>query len=82
MQVRAHGEDVVVHRGKNRENAQGNVLPDYEGAAAANTGPLLFAGLPPFTAGAVGYFAYDTRAPTGKNRRAGERRSLVCPIAC
>ena len=58
MQVRAHGDSVEVQRGTRREIRTGSafavlkeLLRDHQTAVVP--------GLPPFTAGAVGYFAYD-----------------------
>ncbi len=59
LQVRAQGEDVLLQRGKIRERRQGNVLAMLKELLRHHR-PATFAGLPPFTAGAVGYFAYDT----------------------
>jgi anthranilate synthase component 1 len=58
MQVRACGDDVVVHRGKSRESHQGSALQVLKELLAQHR-PAALTGLPPFTAGAVGYFAYD-----------------------
>ncbi len=58
MQVWASGEEIVLQRGKRREVRRGNViqiLKDLLGEHKVAEVP----GLPPFTAGAVGYFAYD-----------------------
>jgi anthranilate synthase component 1 len=58
MQIRSRGEEIVLQRGKRRERRSGNVfqlvkelLRQHRSAAVP--------GLPPFTAGAVGYFSYD-----------------------
>ena len=59
LQVRAQGEDVLLQRGKVCERRQGNVLAMLKELLRHHR-PATFAGLPPFTAGAVGYFAYDT----------------------
>lgn len=59
MQVRACGHDVVVHRGKSREPHQGSVLQIVKHLLRQHR-PATLPDLPPFTAGAVGYFAYDT----------------------
>jgi anthranilate synthase component 1 len=58
LQVRARGEDVVLLRGKAREQRTGSVLPMLKELLRQHR-PATIAGLPPFTAGAVGYFAYD-----------------------
>jgi len=59
LQVRARGEEVVLQRGRVRERRTGSVLPILKELLRAHH-PATFAGLPPFTAGAVGYFAYDS----------------------
>jgi anthranilate synthase component 1 len=58
LKVQAHGEEVVVQRGKSRESRKGSVLQVVKELLRQHR-PAAFAGLPPFTAGAVGYFAYD-----------------------
>jgi len=58
MRVETRGPDTVVHRGKRVEHRQGNVVPVLKELLREHR-PATFAGLPPFTAGAVGYFAYD-----------------------
>jgi anthranilate synthase component I len=59
MQVRARGQQIEVHRGRRIERHQGNVL-DLLKQLLREHRPITFSGLPPFTAGAVGYFAYDS----------------------
>ena len=58
LKVRARGEDVVLQRGRTGEQRQGSVLPILKELLRQHR-PATIAGLPPFTAGAVGYFAYD-----------------------
>jgi len=59
LQVQARGEDVVLQRGRARERRKGSsVLPMLKELLRQHR-PATFAGLPRFTAGAVGYFAYD-----------------------
>jgi anthranilate synthase component 1 len=58
LQVQARGEDVLLQRGKAREQRKGSVLPILKELLRQHR-PATFAGLPRFTAGAVGYFAYD-----------------------
>jgi anthranilate synthase component I len=58
MQVRAHGDEVVVQRGKVREKRKGSVIQVAKELLREHR-PANVPGLPPFTAGAVGYFAYD-----------------------
>jgi len=58
MWVETRGHDIVLHRGKRPEHRQGSVLPVLKELLREHR-PATFAGLPPFTAGAVGYFSYD-----------------------
>ena len=58
MQVRARGDDVAVQRGKVREKRKGSVIQVAKELLREHR-PAKVPGLPPFTAGAVGYFAYD-----------------------
>jgi anthranilate synthase component 1 len=58
LKVRARGEDVVLQRGRTGEQRQGSVLPILKELLRQHR-PATITGLPPFTAGAVGYFAYD-----------------------
>jgi anthranilate synthase component I len=58
MQVRAEGEDIVIQRGKHKEKRQGSAIQVVKELLRQHR-PAMVPGLPPFTAGAVGYFAYD-----------------------
>ncbi len=58
MQVRATGGKVFIQRGKTSENRQGSVLQVLRELLRQHR-PAPVAGLPPFTAGAVGYCSYD-----------------------
>jgi anthranilate synthase component 1 len=58
MQVRAEGGKVVVRRGKHTEKRQGSAIQVVKELLRQHR-PATVPGLPPFTAGAVGYFAYD-----------------------
>ncbi len=58
MQIRASGEEVVVQRGKQREKRQGDVFQIVKEELRRHR-PATLPGIPPFTAGAVGYFSYD-----------------------
>ena len=58
LQVQARGDDVLLQRGRVREHRKGNVLPILKELLRQHR-PAPFAELPRFTAGAVGYFAYD-----------------------
>ncbi len=58
MQVRARGKDIVIQRGKKKEKRQGSAIQVIKELLRQHR-PATVPGLPPFTAGAVGYFAYD-----------------------
>src|ERR1700722_8208903 len=58
MVVRARGEKVVLERGKSEERVKGSTLQIIKDLLRQHR-PATVLGLPPFTAGAVGYFAYD-----------------------
>jgi anthranilate synthase component 1 len=58
MQIRARGQEVVLERGPRRERRKGNVFQIVKERLQQHR-PAIVPGLPPFTAGAVGYFAYD-----------------------
>jgi anthranilate synthase component I len=58
MVVRAHGEKVVLERGKSKERVKGSAIQIIKELLRQHR-PATVPGLPPFTAGAVGYFAYD-----------------------
>jgi len=58
MQVRAEGGNIVVQRGKHKEKRQGSAIQIVKELLRQHR-PAIVSGLPPFTAGAVGYFAYD-----------------------
>ncbi|HEY7097596.1 MAG TPA: anthranilate synthase component I [Terriglobales bacterium] len=58
MQVRISGADIEIQRGKKREKQTGNAFQVLKTLLREHR-PALVPGLPPFTAGAVGYFAYD-----------------------
>ncbi len=58
MQVHARGNEIVIHRGKKKEKRQGSAIQVIKELLRQHR-PATVSGLPPFTAGAVGYFAYD-----------------------
>jgi anthranilate synthase component 1 len=58
MQITARGEEVVVQRGRKRESRKANVFQAVKEQFRLHR-PARVPSLPPFTAGAVGYFAYD-----------------------
>jgi anthranilate synthase component 1 len=58
MQVQARSENILLQRGKRGEPRKGNVFQIVKEQLREHR-PAVVPGLPPFTAGAVGYFAYD-----------------------
>src|SRR5579862_6173391 len=58
MRVRAHAGKVEIERGRRRETVTENVFQVVKRLLREHR-PASIPGLPPFTAGAVGYFAYD-----------------------
>jgi anthranilate synthase component 1 len=58
MRVVSQGDQITIERGKKRERRGGNIFQVLKELLRAHK-PAVIAGLPPFTAGAVGYFAYD-----------------------
>jgi anthranilate synthase component 1 len=58
MRLHARGDQVVIERGKKREIRQGNVLQVAKLLLQQHR-PATVPGLPPFTAGAVGFCSYD-----------------------
>ena len=58
MWVQTQGPEVWLHRGKRPERRPGSILTVLKELLREHR-PATFPGLPPFTAGAVGYFAYD-----------------------
>src|SRR5205807_4351640 len=58
MRVKARSGTVEIVRGRRRQKRRENVFQTVKGLLREHR-PAAVAGLPPFTAGAVGYFAYD-----------------------
>ena len=58
MLVRASGQNVTIQRSRRHETRQGNVLEVVKELLRSHR-PAQVGGLPPFTAGAVGYCCYD-----------------------
>ena len=54
----AKGRDIAVQEGRGRRSFEGDIFAELKSALSGHT-PAPIAGLPPFTAGAVGFFAYD-----------------------
>jgi anthranilate synthase component 1 len=58
MQLEARGSDISIERGKKRERHDGNVFQVAKKLLTQHE-PAHIPGLPPFTAGAVGFCSYD-----------------------
>ncbi len=58
MQVQARGGEIVIQRGRHKERQTGNPLHLLKQLLRQHR-PAVVPGLPPFTAGAVGYCSYD-----------------------
>jgi anthranilate synthase component 1 len=58
MRLVAQEEEILLQRGKERQRCTGNLF-DVVRDLLRQHRPASFSGLPPFTAGAVGYFSYD-----------------------
>ena len=58
MRVQARGQEITVQRGRSREQRKGSVFQIARELLRQHR-PASVSGLPPLTAGAVGYFAYD-----------------------
>src|SRR4249919_554966 len=58
MKLRARADEVVIERGRKREQQQGNVFQVAKKFLQQHK-PANIPGLPPFTAGAVGFCSYD-----------------------
>ena len=58
MRVISQGDEITIERGKKRERRSGNIFQVLKELLRAHK-PATIPGLPPFSAGAVGYFAYD-----------------------
>jgi anthranilate synthase component 1 len=58
MRLRARGSTIEIERGRSRQQHEGNVF-EFVKRLLSEHKPAAMPGLPPFTAGAVGYFSYD-----------------------
>jgi anthranilate synthase component 1 len=58
MRLRARGSSIEIERGRHRERHEGSVF-EFAKLLLNEHQPAAIPGLPPFTAGAVGYFSYD-----------------------
>src|SRR3979411_2070114 len=54
----ARGKRITVREGRRESSFEGDIFAELKKALSGHT-PARLAGLPPFTAGAVGFFAYD-----------------------
>ena len=54
----ARGREITVQEGRRKRAFTGDIFEELKRALSGHT-PARLAGLPPFTAGAVGFFAYD-----------------------
>jgi anthranilate synthase component I len=58
MRLRAQGSAIEIERGRQRKQREGNAFQVVKQLLGEHR-PATIPGLPPFTAGAVGYFSYD-----------------------
>src|SRR6266852_4716563 len=58
MRLRARGSVIEIERGRHSERHEGSVF-EFVKLLLSEHRPATIPGLPPFTAGAVGYFSYD-----------------------
>jgi len=58
MRVSARGKAIEIERGRRRERSEGNIFQVIKELLREHRLAIV-PGIPPFTAGAVGYFAYD-----------------------
>jgi anthranilate synthase component I len=58
MRIRSRGTEIGIERGTRREHRTGNVFQVVKEMLRQHR-PATYKDLPPFTAGAVGYFSYD-----------------------
>jgi len=58
MRLHARGKVLEIERGRHRERHEGSVF-EFVKLLLSEHKPAAIPGLPPFTAGAVGYFSYD-----------------------
>jgi anthranilate synthase component 1 len=54
----AHGKKISLEEGRKRRDFEGDIFDELKSALSGHS-PARLPGLPPFTAGAVGFFAYD-----------------------
>jgi len=58
MRLWSQGDEITIERGRRQERVRGDVFTVLKGLLRSHRAAQV-PGLPPFTAGAVGYFAYD-----------------------
>src|SRR5437763_9165692 len=58
MRLEAHGSEILLHRGKRKEQCHGSALQTAKELLRQHR-PAAVPGLPPFSAGAVGFCSYD-----------------------
>jgi len=76
----ARGREITVEEGKRRRNFTGDIFDELKQALSGHN-PARLPGLPPFTAGAVGFFAYDVVRQIEK-LPATAKDELGVPDAC
>ncbi len=76
----ARGREITIEEGKRRRTFTGDIFNELKQALSGHT-PARLAGLPPFTAGAVGFFAYDVVRQIEK-LPATAKDELGVPDAC
>jgi len=78
--IMARGREVTIEEGKRRRTFVGDIFDELKQALSGHT-PARLSGLPPFTAGAVGFFAYDVVRQIEK-LPATAKDELGVPDAC
>jgi anthranilate synthase component 1 len=56
--ILSRGSSIVIEEGGKRQSFEGDIFAELKRALSGHT-PAQLSGLPPFTAGAVGFFSYD-----------------------
>ena len=56
--ITAHNRQILIEEGRKRRTFEGDIFEEFK-SALSNHKPARLSGLPPFTAGAVGFFSYD-----------------------
>jgi anthranilate synthase component I len=76
----ARGREITIEEGKRRRTFTGDIFDELKHALSGHT-PARLPGLPPFTAGAVGFFSYDVVRQIEK-LPATAKDELGVPDAC